>query len=58
MIERAGGLTTVPQIFVDGEHLGDCMDMMEMDADGDLDARLKLPGDEDVGGEGDGGAGG
>ena len=58
MIERAGGQTTVPQIFVDGEHLGDCMDMMEMDAEGELDARLKLPGDEDVGGEGDGGAGG
>jgi glutaredoxin 3 len=58
MIERAGGLTTVPQIFVDGEHLGDCMDMMEMDANDELDARLKLPGDEDVGGEGDGGAGG
>ena len=58
MIERAGGLTTVPQIFVDGKHLGDCMDMMEMDANDELDARLKLPGDEDVGGEGDGGAGG
>ena len=58
MIERAGGLTTVPQIFVDGEHLGDCMDMMEMAANDELDARLKLPGDEDVGGEGDGGAGG
>ena len=58
MIERAGGLTTVPQIFVDGEHLGDCMDMMEMDANDELDARLKLPGDEDMGGEGDGGAGG
>ena len=58
MIERAGGLTTVPQIFVDGEHLGDCMDMMEMDANDELDARLKQPGDEDVGGEGDGGAGG
>ena len=58
MIERAGGLTTVPQIFVDGEHLGDCMDMMEIDANDELDARLKLPGDEDMGGEGDGGAGG
>lgn len=41
MTERAGGLTTVPQIFVDGKHLGDCMDIMEMDADGELDARLK-----------------
>ena len=52
MIERAGGLTTVPQIFVDGEHLGDCMDIMAMDADDELDARLKLNE------SGDGGAGG
>ncbi len=42
MTERSGGRKSVPQIFVDGEHLGDCMDMMEMDADGELDARLKL----------------
>ncbi len=51
MIERAGGRTTVPQIFVDGEHLGDCMDIMAMDADDELDARLK-PND---GGNGGGG---
>ncbi len=56
MIERAGGRTTVPQIFVDGEHLGDCDDIMAMDADGDLDARLKLNEGGDEGG--DGGAGG
>ncbi len=52
MIERAGGRTSVPQIFVDGEHLGDCMDIMAMDADGELDARFK-PNEG-----GDGGAGG
>ena len=23
MVERSGGCTTVPQVFVDGEHLGD-----------------------------------
>ncbi len=42
MAERAGGNRTVPQIFVDGEHLGDCMDIMEMDAAAELDARLGL----------------
>ena len=42
MTERAGGSRTVPQIFVDGEHLGDCMEIMEMDADDALDARLGL----------------
>lgn len=41
MTERSGS-STVPQIFVDGEHLGDCMEIMEMDEDGDLDTRLGL----------------
>ncbi len=45
MTERSGGRTSVPQIFVDGEHLGDCVEIMEMDADDELDARLKLSGD-------------
>jgi len=42
MTKRSGGSRTVPQIFVDGEHLGDCMEIMEMDADGELDTRLGL----------------
>ena len=42
MKERAGGNSKVPQIFVDGELLGDCMDIMEMDGDGELDARLGI----------------
>ena len=41
MTERSGS-STVPQIFVDGVHLGDCMEMMEMDADDELDAKLGL----------------
>ena len=41
MTERSGK-SSVPQIFVDGEHLGDCMEIMEMDADDELDARLGL----------------
>lgn len=27
MIEKAGGATTVPQIFIDGEHRGGCDDL-------------------------------
>ena len=42
MAGRASGRTTVPQIFVDGDHLGDCEDIMKMDADDELDARLGL----------------
>ena len=41
MTERSGK-GSVPQIFVDGEHLGDCMEIMEMDADDELAARLGL----------------
>ncbi len=41
MKERSGS-GTVPQIFVDGEHLGDCMEIMEMNEDGELDSRLGL----------------
>ena len=55
MTKRSGGSRTVPQIFVDNEHLGDCEAIMEMDAESELDARLKLPGDEDEGGDGSAG---
>ncbi len=44
MIERAGGNRKVPQIFVDGEYIGDCDDIMALEADGELDARLGLGG--------------
>jgi len=36
MIQRAGGRTTVPQIFVDGRHIGGCDDLYALARDGKL----------------------
>ncbi len=36
MAERSGGRTSVPQIFVDGRHLGDCEELYELEAAGKL----------------------
>ena len=41
MTERSGGRRSVPQIFVAGKHLGDCDDLFELEADGELDALLE-----------------
>lgn len=41
MIQRAGGRTTVPQIFIDGRHVGGCDDLHALDARGGLDALLE-----------------
>jgi glutaredoxin 3 len=40
MIERAGGRTTVPQIFIDGRHIGGCDDLHALDRSGQLDPLL------------------
>jgi glutaredoxin 3 len=40
MSKRAGGRTSVPQVFVNGEHLGGCDDLYALDAAGGLDAKL------------------
>lgn len=40
MIERAGGKHTVPQIFIDGAHIGDCDELHRLDAEGKLDILL------------------
>lgn len=40
MLDRAPGRTTVPQIFIDGRHVGGCDDLMALDAAGTLDALL------------------
>jgi len=40
MIERSGGRTTVPQIFVDGRHIGGCDELMALESEGKLDALL------------------
>ena len=42
MIRRAGGSRTVPQIFIDGEHIGGCDDMVALDREGLLDAKLGI----------------
>jgi len=38
--ERAGGATSVPQIFIDGKPIGGCDDLMALDRSGKLDALL------------------
>ena len=40
MIQRAGGRMTVPQIFIDGQHIGGCDDLFELDRAGKLDELL------------------
>ncbi len=40
MIERAGGRSTVPQIFIDGVHVGGFDDLAELERRGELDAIL------------------
>ena len=40
MIGRAGGRSTVPQIFIGGRHIGGCDDLFELEMDGKLEALL------------------
>jgi glutaredoxin 3 len=40
MVRRAGGRTSVPQIFVGDTHIGGCDDLYALDADGRLDPLL------------------
>ena len=40
MIERAGGRSTVPQIFIGGAHVGGYDDLAALEANGELDALL------------------
>jgi glutaredoxin 3 len=41
MIARSGGRTSVPQIFVDGRHIGNCEDIYALEAAGKLDSLLQ-----------------
>jgi glutaredoxin 3 len=41
MAQRSGGRRSVPQIFIDDQHVGGCDDIHAMDARGELDALLK-----------------
>ncbi|GGB15789.1 glutaredoxin 3 [Sphingomonas metalli] len=40
MIQRAGGRTTVPQIFIDGRHIGGSDDLAALERAGGLDPLL------------------
>ena len=40
MLGRANGRTTVPQIFIDGEHVGGSDDLAALESSGKLDALL------------------
>jgi glutaredoxin 3 len=40
MVQRAGGRMTVPQIFIDGKHIGGSDDLYALDGAGRLDPLL------------------
>jgi glutaredoxin 3 len=41
MRERTGGPKSVPQIFIDDQHVGGCDDLHALDEKGELDPMLK-----------------
>ena len=41
MVQRAGGRSTFPQIFIGDRHIGGCDDMMDLDDSGELDRLLE-----------------
>jgi glutaredoxin 3 len=41
MVERAGGRGSVPQIFIDGKHVGGCDELYALDRAGGLDPLLR-----------------
>jgi len=42
MMRRAGGQRTVPQIFIDGRHVGGSDDLADLERAGELDALLGI----------------
>lgn len=40
MIQRAGGRTSVPQIFINGEHIGGSDELVALERAGELDTKL------------------
>lgn len=41
MLERANGAGTVPQIFIDGRHVGGCDELLALEEKGELDRLLE-----------------
>ena len=46
-MEARSGQYTVPQIWIDGRHIGGCTDLMALDARGELDRLLGLAASAD-----------
>ncbi len=44
MLERSDGERKVPQIFIDGRHIGGCEELFELDFDEELDPMLGIGG--------------
>lgn len=44
MVERSGGRTSVPQIFIDGRHIGGCDELYALEARDRLDGLLQSAG--------------
>ena len=42
MVRRAAGRTSVPQIFINGEHIGGSDELVALDRAGELDTKLGL----------------
>lgn len=40
LLKRSGGMRTVPQIFIDGKHIGGCDNLYELEESGELDKLL------------------
>ena len=43
MLERTGGRSSVPQIFIDGRHIGGSDQLSALEAAGELDKLLETP---------------
>jgi glutaredoxin 3 len=41
MVSKSGGRTTVPQIFVDDQYLGECSTVVQLEKQGRLEGYLK-----------------
>jgi len=42
MVNRSAGVTSVPQIFIESEHIGGCDDLYALEAQGLLNDKLGL----------------
>ena len=43
MVERTGGAKSVPQVFINGQHVGGCDDLHALEATGKLDGLVSTP---------------